>query len=128
MQVLESSIEKDCYKEAKKHKCQLLKLQGTKGWPDRLLMVPRGKIVLIEFKRPGGRVAPMQTYVLDALSQMGFRAELVYSLDQFKMILTDLLHQSGTQSPTKTEAVSGLSPDPKLPSSSLPEWVKRASL
>jgi len=31
----------------------VLKVQGAKGWPDRLILKPSGKVMFVEFKRPG---------------------------------------------------------------------------
>ena len=127
MQVLERDIEQACYKEAKKHKCLLIKIQGTKGWPDRILLAPQGQMALLEFKRPGGVVAPLQTHILEILQRMSFRAELVYSLEQFKTILEDLLRPYGIPSHTKVEAASGSLLDLQPDCSSLLEWAKPPS-
>lgn len=59
---LESSIEKKFVKEARKLGCMTRKLEGIGqgGWPDQLILIPHGPKLLIEFKRPGGVLSPIQ--------------------------------------------------------------------
>ena len=59
--MLERELESQCVKLARNNECLLLKLspQYLPGLPDRLLVAPGG-LVLIEFKRPGGRLTKIQ--------------------------------------------------------------------
>jgi hypothetical protein len=63
---LEKTIEARFVKEAKKLGCMVRKLNGmgARDWPDRLVLIPGGAVVLIEFKRPGAELR---------LSQMDFQ-------------------------------------------------------
>lgn len=46
---------------------------GTTGLPDRIVLLPRGRIIFVELKRPkGSRVAPLQIYWREALRGLGF--------------------------------------------------------
>ena len=87
--------------------CILLKIQGSRGWPDRILLCPGAKIVFIEFKRPGEQLRPLQEFTLDKLRSMGFRAEMVNSVEQFKLILADTLRQPGSLTITNGVPSSG---------------------
>lgn len=70
--MLESELEAWCRKEAMKKKLLLLKLspQYTPGIPDRLLIAPGG-MVLVEFKRPGGKLTKLQAGVHRKIQRAG---------------------------------------------------------
>ena len=61
------------------------------GYPDRIFWVPGGKPVLIEFKRPGGKVSPKQKYQIDRLRKLGYRVEVCSNAkDAFKAVKEEL--------------------------------------
>lgn len=107
VQVLESSIERACVKLVKDHKCILLKIQGVRGWPDRLLLAPNGKALFLEFKAPGQTLRPLQQHVLQTLNQMGHKALKIDSVQQFQKCLTDLLVQPGHHTVIKNGESNG---------------------
>jgi hypothetical protein len=42
-------------------RCEKMSMQGRRGFPDRLVILPGGRIYLVETKRPvGGRLSPHQ--------------------------------------------------------------------
>lgn len=48
-------------------------IQGRRGWPDRLVILPGGKITLVELKRPkGGRLSPGQIAIHSQLARLGW--------------------------------------------------------
>lgn len=53
-----------------------------RGWPDRAVLIPGGRLVLLEFKRPGGRRSPHQRLWLERLRALGFRAAFVESVEE----------------------------------------------
>jgi hypothetical protein len=107
MSLLESDIEKACVRIAFNSDCILLKIQGTKGWPDRVLVTPNGRVAFLEFKRPGGRLTALQDFTLCKLQEMRHRAEKVDSVEEFRLILADLLHPLGSRTNTKPAALTG---------------------
>ena len=52
-----------------------LKLTFTAGIPDRLVLLPGGKIIFLELKTEIGRIGPMQVWWLSRLRKLGFTAE-----------------------------------------------------
>ena len=88
----EAELERKCRKYAEGHGALLLKFQGMKGYPDRLLLAPPNEIVFLEFKKPGGVLAPLQAFFLQKLTDMGFAAHEVDNYEQFKRILDSRLH------------------------------------
>lgn len=101
MPMLESEIEQRCVKIAKDHNCILLKIQKATGYPDRLLLSPKGKMMFMELKRPGGTLRPLQQHILLKLQHMGYPAQMIDSVDQFKLCLQDLLVPPGNLMDTK---------------------------
>lgn len=54
-----------------------LRLSGVVGWPDRIFFAPGGRVLFVEFKRPGGRPRPRQVAVHEVLRRYGFRVEII---------------------------------------------------
>jgi len=52
-----------------------LNLRGNRGWPDRLFLVPGGRPLLIEFKRPGDDLRPLQEHRKETLQDLGYDFE-----------------------------------------------------
>ena len=63
---------------------------GLDGVPDRLVLLPGGKIAFIELKAPGNRLRPLQVRRKSQLETLGF---LVYCMDrpeQIGVILSEI--------------------------------------
>jgi hypothetical protein len=70
---------------------------GWSGVPDRILLLPGGRIYFVELKRPkGGRVDPLQAWWKRRLENLGFTVWHVYNTEQLGylgLILTDELER-----------------------------------
>lgn len=44
------------------------------GWPDAMFLLPQGRVLFIEFKRPGAKPSPLQEHRLETLRELGFNA------------------------------------------------------
>jgi len=86
--VLEYSLEQQCRNIVKSLDGIAIKLNpvNARGIPDRLVMLP-GRIMFIEFKRPGGKVRANQQHWIDRLRSMGLEAHVVDNVDQFMSII-----------------------------------------
>lgn len=71
---LESRAEQRFCKEARKLGCKIRKLNGMghRGWPDRLVMIPGGHTLYVEFKRENCRLSPLQEDWHKEAREMGF--------------------------------------------------------
>jgi hypothetical protein len=79
-------LEKDIERKA----CEWAKSQGwlvykftspnRRSVPDRLF-IREGRVVFIEFKRPGGRLTEMQRREIRKLQLHGIKAEVAYSVE-----------------------------------------------
>lgn len=83
--ILESSIEKALIKAVKQRGGIAFKFvsPGVTGAPDRLVLLPKGKIAFIELKAPSKAMRPLQIKRKSQLEAVGF---LVYCIDSTKMI------------------------------------------
>lgn len=74
---LEKDIEQKLRKMVEKHGGWCLKwvCPGWTGVPDRIVLLPGGRVIFVETKRPkGGKVGRTQLWWADKLSSMGFVA------------------------------------------------------
>lgn len=96
--VREKAVEKRLTDEAKKIGCMVVKLScdGTNGMPDRLIIMPNGKVIFIETKRPkNGRVSSLQDYTIKKLRQLGHRAYVINTIELVSIIVKELNKELG---------------------------------
>lgn len=75
----ERDVERQLIDEVKKRGGLCEKwISGTVGWPDRIVILPDGKVGFVEVKRPGEKPSPIQIYRHEKLRQLGV---VVYVLD-----------------------------------------------
>lgn len=85
----ERKLETWCVAEANRNDCLLFKWEGHKGVPDRILIMPRGRIVLIEFKAPGGATTKIQDAMHKRLRDRGCDVRVIDNKDDFKQLLQE---------------------------------------
>lgn len=59
-----------------------LNLRYDAGWPDRLWLMPGGRPLFSEFKRPGETPAPLQNERLVTLAGLGYDVAVFYGYDE----------------------------------------------
>jgi hypothetical protein len=80
--MLEDAIERHFCRQVKRLGGVTVKMtpQGVSGWPDRLAILPGGRAMLVELKRPKskgrrkGQLSPKQRIVLHLLQTLGMEA------------------------------------------------------
>lgn len=72
--MLEKTIESKFKKAVESFGCRCLKFvsPGCAGVPDRIVLIPGGKICFVELKAPGKTERPRQRHVQDQLRRLGF--------------------------------------------------------
>ena len=92
--MLESTVERHLREEAKKRKGMALKFvsPGMNGVPDRIVLMPDGKMAFVELKAPGKKMRPLQEKRKRTLEELGF---LVFCVDSKEMI-GGVLHEIRT--------------------------------
>lgn len=49
---------------------------ARQGWPDVLFLVPGGRPLFIEFKKPGGKATKLQEHRIQQLRKLGYDVEI----------------------------------------------------
>ena len=94
--MLESKIERDaCRKIYQMFGITNVKFTPTKstGYPDRILWVPGGKPLFIEFKRPGEDLKPKQKYIAKELRKLGYNVVACDSVFSAVASVYKILHK-----------------------------------
>ena len=73
---MESQIQARVIEFARRRGVIARKLSFGEGWPDYMFLW-KGRILFIEFKRPGERPKPLQVYVIELIRKQGFEVILV---------------------------------------------------
>ena len=60
------------------------------GMPDRLILLPHGKIAFAELKAPGKKPRPLQVTRHKLLMKLGFRVYVIDSVEQIGVILDEI--------------------------------------
>ncbi|MEY8762499.1 MULTISPECIES: VRR-NUC domain-containing protein [Clostridium] len=83
--MLESKIENKLKIEVKKRGGMALKFvsPGLAGVPDRIVLMPKGKVAFVELKAPGKKMRVLQLKRKKQLETLGFK---VYLIDSFKAV------------------------------------------
>lgn len=61
--------------------CLKLNSQSANGIPDRLVLLPKGKLYFIELKRPGEKLRSLQEYWMRTINKIGFNIIKIDSLE-----------------------------------------------
>ncbi|MEA5015670.1 MAG: VRR-NUC domain-containing protein [Candidatus Limiplasma sp.] len=85
----ESSIERRLVIEVKKRGGLAAKFvsPGLDGVPDRIALLPGGRMAFVELKTPGNTLRPLQELRKEQLESLGFRVFVVDGLDQIGVVL-----------------------------------------
>lgn len=60
---------------------------GRSGVPDRIVVLPPGRVLFVELKRVGGKLSPLQAHEIDRLVGLGCAAVVAYGLDEALEVL-----------------------------------------
>ena len=63
---------------------------GFDGVPDRIVLLPEGRIAFVEVKAPGKKPRPLQTSRHNLLRRLGFRVYVLDSEEQIGEILDEI--------------------------------------
>lgn len=72
----ESAVQSKIIKQLEKLGCFVIKIirANKSGIPDLLVLLPTGRAVFIEVKKPGGVASKLQQYYIEYLRKLGFTA------------------------------------------------------
>lgn len=66
--------------------------QGTDGMPDRILLMPRGRMAFVEVKAPGQKPRPLQLAIHRTLRALGFRVYVLDDPEDIPRIIDEVAH------------------------------------
>lgn len=89
----ELDVEKPFVAYARTRGCKALKLRliGIRGFPDRTVICPEGRVLFIEFKRKGKTQTGPQIRWMNILQSLGFQYFVCDSTEKAKAVLDDFL-------------------------------------
>jgi hypothetical protein len=81
----ESRVEKVLGWEVKDRGGWAIKLlPSVSGLPDRMVLLPGGRLIFVELKSPTGTVKPHQTVIHDRLRRLGFEVVVLNTTDRVR--------------------------------------------
>lgn len=63
---------------------------GIIGVPDRIVLLPGGRLIFVELKKHDGKVKPWQDRMHTKLRKLGFRVEVLWSVSDVELFLLTL--------------------------------------
>ena len=63
---------------------------GNPGVPDRIYLLPNGRIYFVELKRIIGKLSNVQVWQRDQFKQMGVEVRVIYGMEQAKEFIREL--------------------------------------
>ena len=103
---LESSVERAFVRDMLRMSVRNIKLNlmGNRSYPDRLIFLPRGRTVLIEFKRPDSTDKeptpdPLQEYTQIQLRKLGHDVRTFNDADKAKKYVIEKIKEALASAP-----------------------------
>ena len=72
--------------------CPKLVSPGTDGMPDRMILLPKGRIGFVEVKAPGKKPRPLQERRHKQMRELGFKVFILDGREQIPEILKEVEH------------------------------------
>lgn len=63
---------------------------GQAGVPDRIILMPGGKVRFAELKKPGGKLRPLQVHTVKRFRKLGFTVHVVDSVEKIECIAREI--------------------------------------
>lgn len=89
----ESRIEKRLKKEIELIGGKALKFvsPGVSGVPDRIVLLPHGRIIFIELKAPGEKLRAIQEYRVKQIEELGFEVRVIDSIEGIMKLTSEVI-------------------------------------
>ena len=71
--------------------CPKFTSPGTDGVPDRIILLPGGRIAFAETKAPGKKMRPLQVKRKGQLESLGFRVYCIDRPEQIQTVITEMI-------------------------------------
>ena len=63
------------------------------GIPDRMILLPGGKVAFVEVKAPGKGLRPLQLKRIEELRKLGFRCYVINNMTQIPVLVEELVYE-----------------------------------
>lgn len=63
---------------------------GNSGVPDRIVLLPGGRLVFVELKKPGGELSPLQVKTMKKLTGLGFKYFVIDSYEKVEGLISEI--------------------------------------
>lgn len=63
---------------------------GTAGVPDRIVLIPDGRLYFVELKAPGKIMSPKQLKMAAVLERLGHKVRVIDSIEQVKEFMDEI--------------------------------------
>ena len=73
--------------------CIKLTSQYQRGLPDRLILMPGGRVCFVEIKTTGKKPTTLQKLTHERLRALGYRVEVVDTTESLDNLIVDLLYE-----------------------------------
>lgn len=64
---------------------------GRQGVPDRIVLMPGGRVTFVELKTERGELSPLQQVTIERLRAMGHDVRVVYGAEQAMELVEELM-------------------------------------
>ncbi|WP_315069646.1 VRR-NUC domain-containing protein [uncultured Clostridium sp.] len=64
---------------------------GVIGVPDRMVLLPDGKVIFIELKAPGKKLRRIQEYRASELRNLGFQVECIDTVEKVDLFIKNII-------------------------------------
>ena len=71
--------------------CIKLSSPGNAGVPDRLIILPGGRLIFVELKAETGRLTALQTWTIQRMEQFGVDIRVLKGLEAVKEFLREVM-------------------------------------
>jgi hypothetical protein len=86
----EADIEKYVKQHVKGHLVKWV-APGESGVPDRILLLPNGRVIFIEFKMESGKLSPRQRLWIKRLTDLGHDVRVIIGMDMAKRFVEEVM-------------------------------------
>lgn len=63
---------------------------GVIGVPDRMVLLPGGKVIFVELKAPGKKLRKIQEHRAKELRELGFQVECLDTMEKIELFIQDI--------------------------------------
>ena len=89
----EKAVEQYLVRQVKSCGGMCIKMTGVNGVPDRLVVMPGGKMRFAELKAPNGKISAIQEVMHKRLKKLGFNVSVLWNFEQVDVFMSELLRR-----------------------------------